>query len=219
MICSKKEKELMGDVFDNNDLYEYEIESITDSATGYINKGELKELLTRYASKGWRLKFALTNELGINKSSVGYGGFAAGTNATIDETLLIFERKVRTSSEIRELNRIAEEKEKERIENERKMREKKRKLEEQESDMLVDTINRNMSEEELFMIYSKVTDRKKFIYNLMLKIEKPITIAELRAKFGDKVDLMELGAYIDALANEGKVAKNEDTKKYSVISE
>lgn len=209
----------MGDVFDNNDLYEYEIESITDSATGYINKGELKELLTRYASKGWRLKFALTNELGINKSSVGYGGFAAGTNATIDETLLIFERKVRTSSEIRELNRIAEEKEKERIENERKMREKKRKLEEQESDMLVDTINRNMSEEELFMIYSKVTDRKKFIYNLMLKIEKPITIAELRAKFGDKVDLMELGAYIDALANEGKVAKNEDTKKYSVISE
>lgn len=209
----------MGDVFDNNDLYEYEIESITDSATGYINKGELKELLTRYASKGWRLKFALTNELGINKSSVGYGGFAAGTNATIDETLLIFERKVRTSSEIRELNRLAEEKEKERIENERKMREKKRKLEEQESDMLVDTINRNMSEEELFMIYSKVTDRKKFIYNLMLKIEKPITIAELRAKFGDKVDLMELGAYIDALANEGKVAKNEDTKKYSVISE
>ncbi len=209
----------MGDVFDNNDLYEYEIESITDSATGYINKGELKELLTRYARKGWRLKFALTNELGINKSSVGYGGFATGTNATIDETLLIFERKVRTSSEIRELNRLAEEKEKERIENERKMREKKRKLEEQESDMLVDTINRNMSEEELFMIYSKVTDKKKFIYNLMLKIEKPITIAELRAKFGDKVDLMELGAYIGALADEGKVAKNEDTKKYSVISE
>lgn len=209
----------MGDVFDNNDLYEYEIESITDSATGYINKGELKELLTRYARKGWRLKFALTNELGINKSSVGYGGFAAGTNATIDETLLIFERKVRTSSEIRELNRLAEEKEKERIENERKIREKKRKLEKQESDMLVDTINRNMSEEELFMIYSKVTDRKKFIYNLMLKIEKPITIAELRAKFGDKVDLMELGAYIGALADEGKVAKNEDTKKYSVISE
>lgn len=209
----------MGDVFDNNDLYEYEIESITDSATGYINKGELKELLTRYARKGWRLKFALTNELGINKSSVGYGGFATGTNATIDETLLIFERKVRTSSEIRELNRLAEEKEKERIENERRMREKKRKLEEQESDMLVDTINRNMSEEELFMIYSKVTDKKKFIYNLMLKIEKPITIAELRAKFGDKVDLMELGAYIGALADEGKVAKNEDTKKYSVISE
>ena len=209
----------MGDVFDNNDLYEYEIESITDSATGYINKGELKELLTRYARKGWRLKFALTNELGINKSSVGYGGFATGTNATIDETLLIFERKVRTSSEIRELNRLAEEKEKERIENERKMREKKRKLEEHESDMLVDTINRNMSEEELFMIYSKVTDKKKFIYNLMLKIEKPITIAELRAKFGDKVDLMELGAYIGALADEGKVAKNEDTKKYSVISE
>lgn len=209
----------MGDVFDNNDLYEYEIESITDSATGYINKGELKELLTRYARKGWRLKFALTNELGINKSSVGYGGFATGTNATIDETLLIFERKVRTSSEIRELNRLAEEKEKERIENERKIREKKRKLEKQESDMLVDTINRNMSEEELFMIYSKVTDRKKFIYNLMLKIEKPITIAELRAKFGDKVDLMELGAYIGALADEGKVAKNEDTKKYSVILE
>ena len=30
---------------------------------------------------------------------------------------------------------------------------------------------------------------------------------------------MELGAYIGALADEGKVAKNEDTKKYSVISE
>lgn len=211
----KKEKELMGDAFANNDLYEYEIESITDSATGCINKERLKSLLTRYASKGWRLKFALTNELGVNRSSVGYGGFSTGTNATIDETLLIFERKVRTSSEIRELNRLAEEKEKERIENEKKMRE----LEKQELDTLVDTINENMSEQELFMIYSKVTDKKKIIYNLMMKIERPITLAELRAKFGDKVDLMELGAYIGALVNEGKVVKNQETKKYSVISE
>ena len=76
-----------------------------------------------------------------------------------------------------------------------------------------------MSEQELFMIYSKVTDKKKIIYNLMQKIERPITLAELRAKFGDKVDLMELGAYVGALVNEGKVVKNQETKKYSVISE
>lgn len=203
----------MGDAFVNNDLYEYEIESITDSNTGSINKGRLKDLLTKYASKGWRLKFALTNELGVNRSSFGYGGISTGTNATIDETLLIFERKVRTSSEIKELNRIAEEKEKERIENERKVRE----LERQPINELCDNIDKNMSSQELVMIYRKVSDKKKMIYNLLIAIDSPVTLSELRKKFGDDIDLMELGSYINALVNEGRLIKDDETKQYALV--
>ena len=53
------------------------------------------------------------------------------------------------------------------------------------------------------------------IYNLVTVIGEPISIAELRKKFGDDIDLMELGAYLNALVNEGKLTKDDETKKYS----
>lgn len=207
----------MENVFLNNDLYEYEVESVVDSSTGGINKNSLKNLLTRYASNGWRLKFALTNELGVNRTSIGYGGMSAGTNSTIDETLLIFERKVHTSHEMTEIIRMEEEKEKnERIEKDKQIKELEE-LKRQNFKPLIDSVNANMSSQALLYIYKMVSDKKKVIYNLMVDIGIPITLAELRTKFDDNIDLMELGSYLGALVNEGKITKDEETKKYSSI--
>ena len=75
-------------------LYEYATEVITDDRSGGINRSLLNETLARYAKECWRLHTALSNELGKNSSSVGYGGISYGTNATIDQTILIFERMI-----------------------------------------------------------------------------------------------------------------------------
>ena len=78
----------MGDLSSLNDLYEYDVVSIVDTKNGNADIGALKETLKSHSEKGWRLVNTVTNELGKNSSTAG--GF--GTNSTIDETVLIFER-------------------------------------------------------------------------------------------------------------------------------
>lgn len=79
-------------------LYEYATEIIMDNRSGGINQSSLNYTLEKYAKEGWRLHTALTNEAGKNTSSIGYGGVSVGTNATIDQTILIFERMISKGS-------------------------------------------------------------------------------------------------------------------------
>ncbi len=74
---------------------EYAVETVIDSFSGGTNKNELQNLLNKYSKDGWRLKNIYTNELGHNSSSISIGGSTAGTNATIDQIVLIFERPKR----------------------------------------------------------------------------------------------------------------------------
>lgn len=203
----------MSDIFAKNDLYEYSVETLRDERTGCINVQHLQKLLDDYASKGWRLKTTLINELGKNRTSVGYGGISVGTNATVDETILIFERKIRTSSEIEEINRKVKEEEAKRIENEKRLRE----LEREELNSLSERVNSKMPSDELLIIYRKVPDKKNFFYRLVEDFGEPITIAECRKMFDDEIDLMEIASYFTALQNEGKLSKDEDTKKYTIV--
>ena len=73
--------------------YEYYVMSIVDD-DGRVNVDKLNQRLNRLGKENWRLKCATTNELGKNVSSGGFGGFSRGTNMTINETILIFERFV-----------------------------------------------------------------------------------------------------------------------------
>ena len=50
--------------------------------------------MTEYAMEGWKLHSVITNEIGKNISAVRIGGITGGTNATVDEIILIFERMV-----------------------------------------------------------------------------------------------------------------------------
>lgn len=79
----------------NNALYEYDVVTLVDDSSGALNVNKLQLVLTRYSLEGWRLVHAFTNEIGKQSSSYGAYGYSSGTNATIDQTILIFERKIR----------------------------------------------------------------------------------------------------------------------------
>lgn len=79
-------------------LYEYATEVISDTRSGGMNILALNSVLQKYAKEGWRLHTAISNELGKNSTTVGFGGISAGVNATMDQTVLIFERMIHKGS-------------------------------------------------------------------------------------------------------------------------
>ena len=71
-----------------NAMYEYKVETVMDSAVlGKFDKDKVQQTLRDYAVNGWKLHSAFTNEVGKNA--------ALGINATINQTVLIFERCVK----------------------------------------------------------------------------------------------------------------------------
>ena len=78
--------------YPRNAMYEYRIETVKDTAIlGKFDKSTTEQILLAYAKHGWRLHTAFTNEVGKNAAFVGIGG----VNATIEETVLIFERCIK----------------------------------------------------------------------------------------------------------------------------
>ena len=79
----------------NNPLYEYETVVINDNSDGTANSKQIQDTLLEYSKAGWRLHSIFTNEVG--KSTVGafIGFIGSNVNATIDQTILVFERCIR----------------------------------------------------------------------------------------------------------------------------
>ena len=76
--------------------YEYKTISLMDESglfkqTGRVNIQKMTEIMNELGQDGWHLVTAYSNELGKNSTSIG--GF--GTNSTLDEHILIFERFIR----------------------------------------------------------------------------------------------------------------------------
>lgn len=90
----RKNKSHLQDILNINDQYEYEVVPIIDTSNGVTNVNQLQIILSKYSVLGWRLKTIISNELGKNAIGIGVGGVSSGTNATIDQLLLIFERKI-----------------------------------------------------------------------------------------------------------------------------
>ena len=78
-----------------NDLYEYDVVSILDKEHGGVDTERLSEVIAYPASKGWRLVFAFPNEIGHDSSLSELAGVSIGINATIDQNVLIFERRIK----------------------------------------------------------------------------------------------------------------------------
>ncbi len=78
-----------------NPVYEYAVEAITDNVDGSANTGAIELVLTEYATHGWRLHQTIVNEIGKESQSYEFLGIARGSNATIEQTVLIFERIVK----------------------------------------------------------------------------------------------------------------------------
>lgn len=88
----KRDQQILECELQKNSRYEYEVETLIDDASGSINTHVLKETLGKYAAEGWRLKSVFTDEIGKNSDSSGVGGVSSGTNATIEQVIMIFER-------------------------------------------------------------------------------------------------------------------------------
>lgn len=74
--------------------YEYTSLTIVDDYSGSFDIEHTISKINELALEGWRLKATITNEIGKNSSQFGVGGFSSGTNATIEQTTFILERKV-----------------------------------------------------------------------------------------------------------------------------
>lgn len=79
-------------------LYEYDTVVVYDKRSGGADIEAINRTLMAYAKDSWKLHTAFTNEVGKNSSTVGYGGVSIGTNSTMDQTVLIFERMIAKGS-------------------------------------------------------------------------------------------------------------------------
>ena len=75
--------------------YEYMTLSLLDESGGYIDTSTVTSNLNTLGQQGWRLVCAYSNELGHNTKSAGLLGFSVGSNATVDQNVLILERFVK----------------------------------------------------------------------------------------------------------------------------
>ena len=87
----EENKEIKEKQLNKNPKYEYSAVSIRDDTNGRIDINAIQKMLDLYAEEGWRLHSVFTNELGKNEVAL----FANGINATIDQTILIFERCIK----------------------------------------------------------------------------------------------------------------------------
>jgi predicted nucleic acid-binding Zn-ribbon protein len=75
--------------------YQYKTIVVKDKFMGQVNAPEIERVLNEMGYDGWRLVSTFTNEVGKNAGAVGVGDMVLGLNATMDETVLVFERVVR----------------------------------------------------------------------------------------------------------------------------
>lgn len=82
-----------------NDIYEYDVVNVFDNSSGDVNVYSISKTLEEHAEKGWRLVSTFTNEIGHTSSYSSISGMGSGTNATIDQVILVFERRIAKAKE------------------------------------------------------------------------------------------------------------------------
>lgn len=79
-----------------NPLFEYQVIIVNDLPDGSINDDDIQKKLNEWSIKGWKLHTIFTSEIGKTATSTSVGGFGTGINATIDQTILVFERCIKS---------------------------------------------------------------------------------------------------------------------------
>lgn len=165
-----------------NDLYEYEVVSITDDVTGAIDVKRLSAILKIYAIEGWRLKTTITNEIGKNSVGVAFGSVGSGTNATIDQTILIFERRIETAESV--ANKL-----KDKIESLQDSEEKE---------------NNNNT-------HTTVTKMEDRLIEILKNSEQPLKVNEICVALDNKYSTMDILTYLQRLVEKGLVKKEDNS--------
>lgn len=76
------------------EYYEYTALTISDNSNGTVDINEMINRMNELALNGWKLVTAFTNEIGKDSFTGGFGGISSGVNSTIEQNILLFERKV-----------------------------------------------------------------------------------------------------------------------------
>ena len=78
-----------------NPYYEYDYVVVPNLSDGSTNKERIEEVINNHAMQGWRLITMYSNELGKNSMGVAVGGVGGGTNTTMCEDVMVFERCIK----------------------------------------------------------------------------------------------------------------------------
>lgn len=76
------------------EYYEYTALTICDDSNGTVDVTEMVEKMNELALNGWKLVTAFANEIGKNSFTGGFGGISSGTNSTVEQNILLFERRI-----------------------------------------------------------------------------------------------------------------------------
>lgn len=81
-----------------NPMYEYKVIVVNNLSDGQIDQERIQAELNTWAEAGWKLWSVFNNEIGKTSSSVSIGFIGSTVNATIDQTVIIFERCIKAES-------------------------------------------------------------------------------------------------------------------------
>jgi|GEM_PF-910548 hypothetical protein len=160
-----------------NDLYEYEVVSVTDDVSGVLDIKRLSTILKMYASEGWRLKTTITNEIGKNTIGVAIGSVGTGTNATIDQTVLIFERRIETAESVAN-----------------KLKDK------------IDSLQ-ELEEKEKGNAYTTGITMEERLIEIIKKSEQPLKVNDICVALDNKYSTMDILTYLQRLVEKGLIKK------------
>ncbi len=79
-----------------NPFYEYDFLVVPNMSDGSTNKERIQEVIVSHAMQGWRLVTMYSNELGKNSMGVAVAGVGGGTNTTMCEDVMVFERCIKS---------------------------------------------------------------------------------------------------------------------------
>lgn len=79
-----------------NSLFEYRVIIVNNLGDGQIDQRQIQKELDTWSNDGWKLHTIFNNELGKTSSAITVGFLGTSINATIDQTVLIFERCIKS---------------------------------------------------------------------------------------------------------------------------
>ena len=88
-------EEIKRNQLSKNPIFEYKLIVINDLLSGVIDERAIQDTLSEWSKKGWRLHTMFSSEIGKISTGISMAGFGSITNATIDQTVLIFERCIK----------------------------------------------------------------------------------------------------------------------------
>lgn len=78
-----------------NPYYEYDYVVIPNMPDGSTNKELIQDVIDSHAMQGWRLVTMYSNEIGKNSIGVSIASVGGGTNSTMCEDIMVFERCIK----------------------------------------------------------------------------------------------------------------------------